>query len=451
MSATSASLTSLVTAAAHPMRGNAGDYDALLDLVGDASYVLLGEASHGTHEFYEERARITQRLIADKGFVAVAVEADWPDAYRVNRYVRGDGDAASAEQALSGFQRFPTWMWRNTDVVAFVDWQREYNQSLPPGTPQTGFYGLDLYRLSTSMHEVLRYLDEVDPDGAARARKRYACFDHVDGDSHQYSYTTGLGLTASCEDAVIAQLRELQGRAADYVGRDGAGSADEYFYARENARLVLNAEEYYRNMFDHRVSSWNLRDRHMAETLDSLARHLGETNGQPAKIVVWEHNSHIGDARATEMGRGGEWTVGQLARERYGEQTRLIGLSTYEGTVTAASDWDGVAERKRVRPALPGSYEALFHDTGISRFYLPLTGAQAKAEVSAGLRAERLERAIGVIYRPRTERQSHYFHASLPRQFDAVLHFDTTSAVEPLEQTVHWQGGEVPETFPAGL
>jgi len=451
MSSASSSLSGTVAAAAQPLRGKPGDYDQLLELVGDAPYVLLGEASHGTHEFYQERASITQRLIAEKGFTAVAVEADWPDAYRVNRYVRGDGDAATAEQALSGFQRFPTWMWRNTDVVAFVEWLRGHNLALPAGTPHTGFYGLDLYSLSTSMHEVLRYLDEVDPDGADRARKRYACFDHVDGDSQQYSYTAGLGLSASCEDAVVAQLRELHAHAADYVGRDGAASADAYFYARENARLVLNAEEYYRTMFAQRISSWNLRDRHMAETLDSLARHLSDTNGSPAKIVVWEHNSHIGDARATEVGRSGEWTVGQLARERYGEQTRLIGFSTYEGSVTAASNWDGMAERKRVRPALPGSYEALFHDTEIDCFYLPLTGPQANKAVSAGLTAERLERAIGVIYRPETERQSHYFHASLPRQFDAVLHFDTTTAVEPLERSGRWEGGEVPETFPGGL
>jgi erythromycin esterase-like protein len=447
----SSSLLAHITAAAVPLGGAAGDYEGLLDLVGDAPYVLLGEASHGTHEFYAERARITERLIAELGFVAVAVEADWPDAYQVNRYVRGEGDATSSEQALDGFQRFPTWMWRNTDVVRFVDWLRAHNGALGPGATPAGFYGLDLYSLSTSMQEVLRYLDQVDPAGAARARQRYACFDHVDGDSQKYSHAAGLGLSASCEQAVVAQLCELQARAADYVGRDGSGSNDAYFYARENARLVLNAEQYYRTMFAHRVSSWNLRDRHMAETLDALARHLSDTHGKPAKIVVWEHNSHVGDARATEVGRSGEWTVGQLARERYGVQTRLIGFSTYEGSVTAASDWDGIAERKRVRPALAGSFEALFHDTALPRFYLPLTGPQANGAVSAGLTAERLERAIGVIYRPRTERQSHYFHASLARQFDAVLHFDTTTAVEPLERTGHWTDGEVPETYPAGL
>jgi erythromycin esterase-like protein len=441
-------LCDAIASSAHILTGSAGDYDPLLDLIGDARFVLLGEASHGTHEFYRERARITQRLIVEKGFTAVAVEADWPDAHRVNRYVRGLSSDANSEQALIGFKRFPTWMWRNTDVVSFVDWLRSYNDALLSRMPAVGFYGLDLYSLFTSIDEVLHYLDGVDPEAARRARARYACFDHFGDDSQRYGYAAGFGLSASCENAVVAQLRDLTARAADYVRRDGSEPADTLFYVEQNARLIVNAEQYYRTMFSGRVSSWNLRDRHMAETLDALAQHLSRAIGKPAKIVVWEHNSHIGDARATEVGGEGEWNVGQLARERYGADAVLIGLTTYQGTVTAASDWDAPAERKRVLPALEDSYEALLHHTGISRFMLPLRG---KNSVTQALFDRRLERAIGVIYRPDTERQSHYFYAHLPQQFDAVLHFDKTQAVKPLERTSHWETGEAPETFPVGV
>lgn len=441
------SLPAAIAHAAHPLTGATGDYSPLLDLVGDASYVLIGEATHGTHEFYAERARITQRLILEKGFNAVAVEADWPDAYRVNRFVRDQGDDTDPVQALQGFQRFPSWMWRNTDVVAFVSWLRAYNDGFD-ADDKVGFYGLDLYSLFTSMDEVLRYLEQVDPDGAAAARARYACFDHYQDDSDSYAYAAGIGNCASCESAVLDQLQALQQRAADYMQRDGAGAHDAYFHARQNARLVINAEAYYRTMFRGRVSSWNLRDRHMAETLDALIDHVGVRTGAPAKIVVWEHNSHVGDARATEVGRIGEWNVGQLARERYGDQTRLIGFSTYHGTVTAASEWGGRAERKQVRPALPDSYEALFHQAGIERFVLNLRETSAVCEA---LMESRLQRAIGVLYLPQSERRSHYFHTQLPRQFDAMIHVDRTSAVAPLEQVSRPSGREVPETFPEGV
>jgi erythromycin esterase-like protein len=437
-----------IASAARPLNGTPNDYDPLMDLIGDARFVLLGEASHGTHEFYHERARITQRLIAEKGFAAVAVEADWPDAYRVNRFVRGLGNDANSEQALAGFKRFPTWMWRNTDVVAFVDWLRTFNNTSESRANAVGFYGLDLYSLFTSIGEVLRYLDSIDPEAAQRARLRYACFDHFDSDSQRYGYAAGFGLSEPCEDEVVAQLRDLQARAGEYLRHDGPEAADELFHARQNARLVMNAEKYYRTMFRGRISSWNLRDRHMTEMLEALAQHLSNTDGKPAKIVVWEHNSHVGDARATEVGRQGEWTVGQLARELYAEDTRLIGFTTYQGTVTAASDWDSPAERKRVRPALAGSYEEAFHQTGIGRFMLPLNETNPATKVLA---KQQLERAIGVVYLPESERQSHYFHASLPQQFDAVLHFDETQAVEPLELTAKWKTGEAPETFPVGV
>lgn len=442
------SLNSAICAIAEPLHGTPGDYDSLMDLIGDARFVLLGEASHGTHEFYRERARITERLIAEKGFAAVAVEADWPDAHRVNRYVRGLGSDASSEQALAGFKRFPTWMWRNADVVNFIDWLRAYNNAMPSPAGTAGFYGLDLYSMYASIGEVLHYLDKIDPEAAQRARFRFGCFEHFDTDSQRYGYAAGFGLSASCQNDVVAQLRELQANAATYLRHDGPEAADEFFHAHQNARLVVNAEEYYRTMFRGRVSSWNLRDRHMMDMLDALARHLSNTGGKPAKIVVWEHNSHIGDARATEVGSQGEWTVGQLARELYGSDTRLIGFTTYQGTVAAASDWDGQVERKRVRPALDGSYEEAFHQTGIANFMLPLNADNPAAKA---LSKRRLERAIGVIYRPDNERQSHYFLANLSGQFDAVLHFDETRAVTPLEWTSQWETGDAPETYPVGV
>lgn len=439
----------------HPLVGSASDYDPLLALIGDARFVLIGEASHGTHEFYRERALITRRLIAEKGFNLVVVEADWPDAYRVNRYVRGRGDAADPDAALGGFRRFPTWMWRNTIVREFVDWLRAYNAARP-APAQAGFYGLDLYSLYTSVDAVLRYLDRVDPEAARRARYRYGCFEHFGEDSQAYGYAAGFGLTAPCEDEVIAQLVELQRRAADYASRDGRVAADEFFAAEQNARLIKNAEEYYRTMFHGRVSSWNLRDRHMAGTLDALMAHL-ERQGDHPKAVIWAHNSHLGDARATQMGAAGELNLGQLVREQYGRAAVLIGFSTYQGTVTAASQWDAPAERKRVRPGLPGSYEALFHEVGLPRFLLPLRngrrmiGDTRTPANGDGLHTPRLERAIGVIYLPQTERQSHYFHARLAEQFDALIHLDETQALEPLEPVAPWTSDEVPVTFPSAL
>jgi erythromycin esterase-like protein len=439
-------VAALIRDAARPVTGSADDYDTLLELCGDAQVVLLGEASHGTHEFYRERARITQRLIEEEGFAAVAVEADWPDAYRVNRWLRGQGIDRSALEALGSFERFPRWMWRNQDVLAFVEWLGQHNRSRSEAG-QVGFYGLDLYSLFASMQEVIRFLDQVDPEAAARARYRYSCFDAFGEDTQAYGYAAEFGVTRSCEDQAIQQLLELQRRAADLAQRDGRIPEDEIFYAEQNARLVRNAEQYYRTMFRGRVESWNLRDRHMAETLEGLIAHLGR-RWEPARVVVWEHNSHIGDARATAMGEMGEWNVGQLARERFGRGAVLIGFTTYRGTVTAASDWGAPMERKRVRPGLPDSFEALFHSVGTTDFLLTIRDDPHLSQV---LGDPRLERAIGVIYRPDSERVSHYFAARLPQQFDAVIHFDETRAVEPLDRTPGWDKGEPPETFPFGL
>jgi erythromycin esterase-like protein len=426
-----------------PLSGATRDLDPLLELIGDAHFVLIGEASHGTHEFYSLRAKITKRLIAEKGFNAVAVEADWPDAYRVNRFVRNTSDDVDAVDALNDFKRFPTWMWRNADVLDFVGWLREHNDAHPR---KAGFYGVDLYSLYSSMEAVVEYLDKVDPEAARRARYRYACFEHAGEDPQSYGYAATFGLTPTCENEVVSQLVEMRRKYAEYAQRDGHIPPDEAFFAEQNARLVLNAERYYRSMFAGRVSSWNLRDQHMAETIETLAEHV-RRGGKEPRIVVWEHNSHLGDARATEMGRQGELNVGQLIRERHGDDARLIGFTTYHGTVTAASEWDGPAERKRVRPGLPGSYEALLHEVGAPDFILPLRGNDA----ARALEEPRLERAIGVIYLPATERMSHYFGASLPRQFDAVIHIDETRAVEPLERFEREHTREVPETYPSTL
>lgn len=437
----------VIRADAIPVEEGTPADQVLFDLVGDAQLVLIGEASHGTSEFYAARAQITRRLIEDRGFGAVAAEADWPDAYRVNRYVRGGGDDATAEEALRGFERFPTWMWRNAAVLDFVGWLREHNGR--PGRDEwakAGFYGLDLYSLYRSVHEVISYLDRVDPAAADRARKRYACFDQFsDDDAQVYGFAAAFGAGEECEREVVAQLVDLQRHAVEYVRRDGLMADDELFYAEQNARTVRAAEEYYRAMFSGRASSWNLRDRHMADTLDALAGHLTRQRGAPAKIVVWAHNSHLGDARATETAASGELNVGQLVRERHPGDCRLIGFTTYTGTVTAASDWEGPAERKWVRPALADSVEELLHEVGEKGFMLRFGAASGSADA---LCSARLERAIGVIYRPETERQSHYFGARVADQFDAVIHIDETRAVEPLERTARWQEGEAPETYP---
>jgi erythromycin esterase-like protein len=427
-----------------PLKGARDDYSPLINRIGEARFALLGEASHGTHEFYRERAEITKRLIEEKGFTAIAVEADWPDAYRVNRYVRGIGEDVDAGEALADFRRFPAWMWRNTEVVAFIEWLRLHNEALPPTSRKVGFYGLDLYSLHASMKAVLRYLERIDPDAARRARERYACFDHFGEDTQVYGFMTRLNLSTTCEKEAVEQLVEMQQQAAEYSRSDTRLETDGQFQAEQNARLVKNAEAYYRSMYLEEVSSWNLRDRHMMETLEALEQHLGREGG-PAKIAVWAHNSHLGDARATEMGRRGEINIGQLTRERYGKDAVLIGFTTHHGTVTAASDWGGPAERKSVRPALPGSYEEAFHNDRAKRFLLIWN------DIAPSLRGRieaMLERAIGVIYRPGTERQSHYFQARMPEQFDAVIHFDESRALEPLEYTSEWAAGEVPETFP---
>ena len=396
----------IVREIAQPLTGSPRDYDGLISLIGDARFVLLGEASHGTHEFYFERAAIMKQLVAEKGFTVIAIEADWPDAYRVHRYVRGATNDSDANEALAGFRRFPTWMWRNTVVVDFVEWLREFNKNVDPKKAPVGFYGMDLYSFHASIDADLSYLQKVDPDAARRARRRYSCFEHFSQEPQEYGYAATAGIIESCEDEVVDQLVEIQKKATEFLSRDGQRAADELFFAEQNARLVKNAEQYYRSMFRGRASSWNLRDRHMVETIESLVAHLD--GGRQPKAIVWAHNSHL-------------------------------------GTVTAASDWGERAERKKVRPALGHSYEELFHEVGSPKFWINLRGSGTATDL---LREPRLERAIGVIYRPETERSSHYFHVCLPKQFDVLIHIDESQAVEPLERTSVWDAGELPETYP---
>jgi erythromycin esterase-like protein len=436
--------SAIVNRSAFWFEEDADGFGPLLEQIGDADLVLIGEASHGTEEFYRIRAELTKALIARRGFNIVAAEADWPDAYRVNRWVRHASTDRDANAALGDFTRFPRWMWRNTVVVEFVDWLRRHNAPLEAGA-RTGFYGLDLYSLHSSVAAVLNYLDKVDPAAAARARYRYGCFEDYGEEPQSYGYAAAFNLTKSCEDDVVAQLMELRRRAADYASRDGRVAEDDYFFAEQNARLVQNAEQYYRSMFGGRTDSWNLRDTHMQQTLEALLTHGSRTSGT-ARAVIWAHNSHLGDARATYMGATGQLNLGQLVRERFGSRARLIGFTTHTGTVTAASNWDEPAQRMRVRPSLSGSYERLFHDAGIPRFALVLH----EPELRQALQESRLERAIGVIYRPDSERVSHYFPARLPDQFDAVLHIDETHALQPLER---WSRDELdlPETYPSAL
>ncbi len=421
------------------------DYDALVEKAAEARLVLIGEASHGTHEFYAIRAELTRRLIEGKGFRAVALEADWPDCFRVHRFVTGRGRDASAAEALSDFRRFPAWMWRNTVVVDFVEWLRAWNRRAGDERDVAGIYGMDLYSMHTSIESVLGYLDKVDPHAARRARHRYACFEDFSEEPQEYGHATVRRGKESCEDEVIEQLMELQRKQAELMQRDGRIAEEEFFSAEQNARLVMNAECYYRAMFYGRDESWNLRDTHMFETLLELREHLDSGR---AKVVVWAHNSHLGDARATQMSERGELNVGQLVREQFGRNAFAIGFSTYSGTVTAASDWGEPAERKGVRPGMRGSYEELFHAVGVPNFWLNL---REKNRATRLLRDERLERAIGVIYLPETERWSHYFTAKLPDQFDALIHLDETRALEPLERTSEWDRGELPETYPSGV
>jgi erythromycin esterase-like protein len=401
----------------------------------DARVVLIGEASHGTSEFYRARAAITRRLIERHGFSIVAAEADWPDAARIDRYVRQRQRPAWVEE---GFKRFPTWMWRNREVAEFCDWLRGHNDALP-ARERVEFRGLDVYSLGASIREVLDYLDRIDPAAASDARRRYGCLSPWHEEPAGYGHTVMLG-QPSCEAAVVEQLAELLAQRLDYIERDG----EHFFNAERNARVVLAAEQYYRAMYRRSSESWNLRDRHMFDTLRALLDHRGPAS----KAVVWAHNSHIGNAAATSMGWGGEFNIGELCRTAFGRDAVLIGMATDRGEVAAADNWDEPMQIKQVRPSRDDSWEQLFlragHPTSLTQWR-----DESRRELREALATPRLERAIGVIYRPQTERQSHYFQAILAEQFDAMVWFEQTSAVQPIgPQQI--DENSVPDTYPFG-
>ena len=421
-----------------PPPERAEDFGAFFDRFADAKVVLLGEATHGTSEFYTARAAITRRLIERHGFTIVAVEADWPDAARIDAYVRHHAPRSVEEEA---FSRFPTWMWKNVEVRAFAEWMRAHNEALPPER-RAEFRGLDVYSLNSSIKAVLGYLTEVDPEAAKAAQSRYGCLSPWQSDPARYGRAVLYGQKKPCDQALLDQLSDLLDKRLAYTEADGG---EAYFDAVQNARIVRAAEHYYRIMYEGSTESWNLRDRHMFETLQAVLARRG--NG--AKAVVWAHNSHIGNAAATAMGWQGEFNIGELCRTAYRDEAVLIGFGTDRGTVAAASDWDEPMEIKTVLPARPDSHERVFRETGIARALTDWRppDRQALREVLAH---PRLERAIGVVYRPETELYSHYFEAVLSEQFDAFVWFEETKAVTALDAGGQ-SPGEAPETYPFGL
>ncbi|MDX1570400.1 MAG: protein-L-isoaspartate(D-aspartate) O-methyltransferase [Xanthomonadales bacterium] len=418
------------------------DLDPLLERIGDARVVLLGEATHGTSEFYQMRARITRELVEKRGFNIVATESDWPDSRQVDRHVRHRSPVPEAERDDPPFSRFPTWMWRNEEFHALVDWLREFNEDCDEHR-QVSVHGLDLYSLYTSIGAVLRYLEDVDPEAASVAAERYGCLTPWEHDPAAYGRSALIRQQAVCEKDVVDNLVSLLEKRLDYAEHDG----ERYFDATQNARLVKNAEKYYRAMYYGSHASWNLRDRHMFETLQWVLAHRARQGADEARAVVWEHNSHIGDAAATEAAARGEINVGHLARQVLGEAAYLIGFGTATGEVAAASDWGGEMERKSVRRPIQDSYEEICHASEHEDFLLPLR--HAAKDLQTELARPRLERFIGVIYRPETERQSHYMQAVLPWQFDEYVFFDETRAVAPLAEQP--RSGSLPDTYPFGL
>jgi protein-L-isoaspartate(D-aspartate) O-methyltransferase len=415
-------LTEMIRQVAEPICSiDNPDLQTLLERIGDARLVLIGEATHGTSEFYRIRAEITKVLLEQKDFQFVAVEADWPDAYRIHDFVTHRQREEPYE--WEAFARFPTWMWRNQEVLNFIHWLRDFNLAHRAPSRRVGFFGLDLYSMFTSIHCVLDYLDGTDPEAAAIARTRYGCLTPWEADPANYGRAALTGRYRSCETDVVKMLQDLSQRRVETAVRDG----EELFDAQLNARLVANAEQYYRVMYYGSDESWNHRDTHMFETLKLLL----DRYGPDSKAVVWEHNSHLGNAAATQFGKHGQINVGQLCRQAFGNDVYAIGQGTDHGTVAAATDWEGAMEIKQVRPAHPDSYERLMHLSEMDSFFLPLTKSKNQ-QLTSALAARRLQRAIGVIYRPETERLSHYFDASLSHQFDEWIWFDETSAVQPL-------------------
>ncbi|HET6762484.1 MAG TPA: erythromycin esterase family protein [Longimicrobiaceae bacterium] len=418
-----------------PLRDDA-DLDPLLERIGGARVVLLGEASHGTSEFYTWRHRISARLIAEHGFGFIAVEGDWPDCYALNRYVKGEPAEDGARGVLHAFDRWPTWMWANEEVVALGEWMRAWNGD-QPRERQAGFYGLDVYSLFASMDAVIRYLETVDPAAAARARRAYGCFDPYENDVQDYALSTML-LPSTCEEEAVRMLVEMQSRERQYAD----GDPEAFFDAEQNALVARNAERYYRAMVRGGAESWNVRDTHMMETLERLLEH----HGPGSRAIVWEHNTHVGDARATDMARVGMVNVGQLARQKWDDEVAIVGFSSYEGSVIAGAEWGAPMQRVPVPRGRDGSWEALLHDAGAEDKLLFLDGMD---DVPGALEP-RGHRAIGVVYDPAQERYGNYVPSVLPYRYDAIIHIDRSRAVQPLHMAVH-PDGEPPETYPSGM
>ena len=439
-SARAAGISTLIREVGEPITDiDSTSVDQLLERVGDARLVLLGESTHGTREFYQMRARITRELIERRGFDFVAVEADWPDAARIDDYVLGG--PPRSKLAFKPFARFPSWMWRNEEVRDFVTWLRGRNARPENRDQRVGFHGLDLYSMFTSIAAVLAYLDDHDPKAAGTARARYGTLTPWQKDPAAYGRAVITGHFESSESAVVAILRSLLEHRVEYAARDG----ERFFDAAQNAHVVANAERYYRAMYRGSVASWNLRDTHMFQTLQALLAFYGPKS----RGVVWEHNTHVGNAAATEMSHRGELNLGQLCQAEFGRSVYTVGFSTDHGTVAAASDWDEPMQRMRVRSAHVESYERLCHDCGVAAFLLHLREPTRRV-LRDELLPERLERAIGVVYRPDSELTSHYFSASLPRQFDELIWFDETRAINALEVSP-LSKSDLPETYPFGL
>ncbi len=433
---TPASLAGLIVAGSSSFTNiDNADLDPLIERIEDSQVVLIGEASHGTSEFYKMRAKITKRLIKEKGFNIVALEADWPDAARIDNYVR-HFDVPASE--WTSFARFPIWMWRNEETREFVDWLHIHNEKIN-ASDRVGIFGLDIYSLYTSVHEVIKYLEEVDPELAKIARDRYSCLTPWEADPAAYGRAALMGQYQHCENDVTDMLTDLLAKRQDYAQFDGA----RFFNAEQNAKLIASAEQYYRIMYYGSRASWNLRDTHMFSTLQSIISH----QGNKSKAVVWAHNSHVGNALATEMSARGEYNIGQLCKQAYGDKCYIIGFGTYDGSVAAASEWDGPMQIKKINPAHPQSYEGLFHMTNVHGLLMPLRKACNEKAIE-GLMKPRLERAIGVIYRQENELASHYFEAKLPAQFDEYIWIDNSSAITPIKtKTLE----AMPDTYPFGL
>jgi erythromycin esterase-like protein len=425
--------------ASSQLAGAVNDYDAFMDLVGSARFVLLGASTRGTHEFCAARARITRRLIEEKGFTAIALDADWTDVVRLNRYVHGS-DGQHALASLDDFYHFPTWEWRNAAILDFVEWLRDYNLAHHQTAVMVGVHGLDLYNLHAASDLVINRLDEVDPAAARRLRHRcaYPCFDEFGADAQAYGYESSLGLTDRCEAELVNELVNQRVRLAHAAMNNREIVPLELFSAEQNPPLERSAGAYYRAMLGRRAEAWNARSRHLAGTLDALAQYLERSIGS-GKVVVWAHTTHVGDGRATELGNRGELSLGQLIRDRHGRDALLVGLLTYNGTVTAASKWGGPIEQKVIPPAAPDSCETLFHEVTHPRLYLSL---RQHTEVVSLLRQAQRQRALGAVYRPAIGPRNHYIHARLWEQFDAVVHFDQTTAVQPLPGDPDWQPHE---------